>query len=51
MTKEFKTKDEALKFIKKLSFDKIRYNRIFMSKHGKMWWVYYGLWLKEDLDK
>ena len=41
MTKEFKTKDEALKFIKKLSFDNIRYNRITLGKRGKLWWLNY----------
>jgi len=41
MAKTFKTKDEALKFIKKLSFDDIRYNRINMGKRGKTWWISY----------
>lgn len=41
MLKIFKTKDEALKFIKKLSFDNIRYNRIEMRKGSKMWVVSY----------
>lgn len=41
MLKTFKTKDEALKFIKKLSFDRIRYNRVEIGKRGKEWWVSY----------
>ena len=41
MRKIFKTKDEALSFIKKLSFDNIRYNRIEMRKIGKKWWIHY----------
>lgn len=41
MTKKFKTKDEALKFIKKLSFNNIGYNRIVMGKRGKVWWINY----------
>ena len=41
MSKEFKTKDEALKFIKKLSFNDIKYNRITMGKRGKVWWINY----------
>ena len=41
MSKEFKTKDEALKFIKKLSFDGLRYNRIELGKRGKIWWISY----------
>lgn len=41
MTKRFNTKDEALKFIKKLSFNDLRYNRIEIGKNGKKWWVNY----------
>jgi hypothetical protein len=41
MTKVFKTKDEALKFIKKLSFDDIRYNQVKIRKIGKEWWIDY----------
>jgi hypothetical protein len=41
MSKYFKTKDEAIKFIKKLSFNDIRYNRIEMGKNGKVWWIRY----------
>jgi hypothetical protein len=41
MHKYFKTKDEALKFIKNLSFIHIRYNRIELGKNGKVWWVSY----------
>jgi hypothetical protein len=41
MLKTFKTKDEALKFIKKLSFDDIRYNQVKIRKIGKEWWVDY----------
>lgn len=41
MTKLFKTKDEALKFIKKLSFDDVRYNRVEIGKRGKTWWIRY----------
>jgi hypothetical protein len=41
MTRFFKTKDEALKFIKKLSFDNIRYNQVKIRKIGKEWWVDY----------
>jgi hypothetical protein len=41
MTKYFKTKAEALKFIKKLSFDNIRYNEVKIRKIGKEWMVSY----------
>jgi hypothetical protein len=41
MLKIFKTKDEALKFIKKLSFDNIRYNQVKIRKIGKEWWIDY----------
>jgi hypothetical protein len=41
MSKFFKTKDEALKFIKKLSFDNIRYNPVKIRKIGKEWVVTY----------
>jgi hypothetical protein len=41
MLKTFKTKDEALKFIKKLSFDDIRYNQVKIRKIGKEWWIDY----------
>jgi hypothetical protein len=41
MSKYFKTKDEALKFIKKLSFDDIRYNQVKIRKIGKEWWIDY----------
>jgi hypothetical protein len=41
MSKYFKTKDEALKFIKKLSFDDIRYNEVKIRKIGKEWWIDY----------
>jgi hypothetical protein len=41
MNKQFKTKDEALKFIKKLSFDDIRYNQVKIRKIGKEWWIDY----------
>jgi hypothetical protein len=41
MSKFFKTKDEALKFIKKLSFDNIRYNQVKIRKIGKEWWIDY----------
>jgi hypothetical protein len=41
MLKTFKTKDEALKFIKKLSFDDIRYNQVKIRKIGKEWVVSY----------
>jgi hypothetical protein len=41
MTRFFKTKDEALKFIKKLSFDNIRYNEVKIRKIGKEWVVSY----------
>lgn len=41
MIKRFKTKDEVLKYIKKLSFDNIRYNRLQLGKNGKIWWVSY----------
>jgi hypothetical protein len=41
MTRFFKTKDEALKFIKKLSFDNIRYNEVKIRKIGKEWLVSY----------
>jgi hypothetical protein len=41
MTRFFKTKDEALKFIKKLSFDDIRYNQVKIRKIGKEWWIDY----------
>jgi hypothetical protein len=41
MHKYFKTKDEALKFIKKLSFDNIRYNEVKIRKIGKEWWIDY----------
>ena len=41
MIKTFKTKDETLKFIKKLSFDNVRCNRIEIGKRGKVWWVSY----------
>jgi hypothetical protein len=41
MSKFFKTKDEALKFIKKLSFDDIRYNQVKIRKIGKEWWIDY----------
>ena len=39
----FNTKDEALKFIKKLSFDNIQYNCIRLRKVGKGWWVSYDV--------
>jgi hypothetical protein len=39
MSKYFKTKDEALKFIKKLSFNDIRYNEVKIRKIGKEWMV------------
>jgi hypothetical protein len=41
MIKTFKTKDEVLKFIKKLSFDDIRYNQVKIRKIGKEWWIDY----------
>lgn len=41
MLKTFKTKDEALKFIKKLSFDDIKYNRVEMRKCRKLWCISY----------
>lgn len=41
MTKQFKTKAEALNFIKKLSFRNIRYNRVQIGTRGKVWWVSY----------
>jgi hypothetical protein len=41
MRKYFKTKDEALKFIKNLSFDNIRYNEVKIRKIGKEWVVTY----------
>jgi hypothetical protein len=41
MLKIFKTKDEALKFIKKLSFNDIRYNQVKIRKIGKEWWIDY----------
>jgi hypothetical protein len=41
MLKIFKTKDEALKYLKKLSFDDIRYNQVKIRKIGKEWWIDY----------
>jgi hypothetical protein len=41
MLKIFKTKDEALKYLKKLSFDDIRYNQVKIRKIGKEWIISY----------
>jgi hypothetical protein len=41
MLKIFRTKDEALKYLKKLSFDDIRYNEVKIRKIGKEWVVTY----------
>jgi hypothetical protein len=41
MLKTFKTKDEALKFVRKLMFDYIRYNEVKIRKIGKEWVVSY----------
>lgn len=41
MVREFKTKDQMLGFIKRFSFENVRYNRIEIGKKGKIWWVSY----------
>ncbi len=41
MVKIFDTKNQALKFVKKLSFDRVSYNRIEIRKDKNVWWVIY----------
>ena len=39
MYQEFKTKDKMLGFIQRLSFERIRSNRVEIGKTGKLWWI------------